>query len=109
MRDVPVFVALVVSVTSASRSGSGHTLAACGSLPLAMPREPPLDARGTLCQVIVRGVEWTAIFRKDPGGTDLGCEALATERNDSHGGPIAGERRRGRRTSWPTCRKAWQR
>ncbi len=43
----------------------------CGSLSLAVPRQPRLDAPSTLHHVMVRGIERTALFRDDRDRTDF--------------------------------------
>jgi len=48
-----------------------HPLTTDAILPYTMPRQPRLDAPGTLHHVMVRGIERTALFRDDHDRADL--------------------------------------
>jgi putative transposase len=48
-----------------------HPRTPCAIVPLTMPRQPRLDARGTLHHVMVRGIERREIFRDDPDRGDF--------------------------------------
>jgi YD repeat-containing protein len=51
--------------------GTLHPDDLCGSLPIAMPRQPRLDAPETLHHVMVRGLERRVIFRDDQDQADF--------------------------------------
>src|SRR5574341_1576364 len=60
-----------------ARYGTLHPDDLCGTLPLAMPRQPRLDAPDTLHHVMVRGLERRAIFRDDQDRADFAARLAA--------------------------------
>jgi REP element-mobilizing transposase RayT len=52
-------------------SGTLRPLTTCATVALTMPRQPRLDAPGTLHHVMVRGIERTAVFRDDGDRADF--------------------------------------